>query len=340
MKAPPRCGDGLSRPQMGVRLRPLSAPTIQGAFSAGPRCLGVRGKTAHSRRSDSLETLGHVLALLALRPGAAGGRQRLGLHGLPHLCHGRHEPQSEGVAIQAAARAAPGCGRAGFHRQPAPVAADPPRRCRASHYDGRAGRCGHREWHQGTRVRYGRKGLGRAVAARVRASGAQFRSSRQRMKQRYFRGPLFCFLAALLVALVSIAPVAAQAPQPAPTQPAAPAPPETPPAKVALPSDIADGVARLTAAIEAAEKTIQHLTELEEELGRLRVDVESILSDSTQTAETLRPQLAAVRSQIEKLGPAPAKDAPAEAPAIAAERARLMALASELDGAVKAAELT
>ncbi len=160
------------------------------------------------------------------------------------------------------------------------------------------------------------------------------------MKQRYFRGPLFCLLAALLLALASIAPVTAQAPQPAPTQPAAPAPAETPPAKVALPSDIADGVARLTTAIEAAEKTIQHLTELEEELGRLRVDVESILSDSTQTAETLRPQLAAVKSQIEKLGPQPAKDAPPEAAAIAAERARLTALAAALDGAIKSTELT
>ena len=61
---------------------------------------------------------------------------------------------------------------------------------------------------------------------------------------------------------------------------------------------------RLTSAIETAEKTIQHLAELEEELGRLRVDVETILSESAETAETLRPQLAAVRSQIEKLGPA------------------------------------
>ena len=62
--------------------------------------------------------------------------------------------------------------------------------------------------------------------------------------------------------------------------------------------------------------------------------------NSVDTAEKLRPQLAAVRSQIERLGPAPGKDAPPEAPAIAAERARLTALASELDGAIKSAELT
>ena len=163
------------------------------------------------------------------------------------------------------------------------------------------------------------------------------------MKQRYFWRPLSRLLVALLLAIALLAPALAQTPQPAPTQPTAPAPLETPPptpAKVALPAEITDGVAKLTSAIEAAEKTIQHLTELEEELSRLRVDVESILSDSNETADSLRPQLAAVRSQIEKLGPQPAKDAAPEPPAIAAERARLMALASGLDGAIKSTELT
>ena len=47
-----------------------------------------------------------------------------------------------------------------------------------------------------------------------------------------------------------------------------------------------------------------------------------------------------MRSQIEKLGPVPGKDAPPENPAIAADRARLTALATEFDGAIKAAELT
>ena len=59
-----------------------------------------------------------------------------------------------------------------------------------------------------------------------------------------------------------------------------------------------------------------------------------------QTAETLRPELAAVRSQIEKLGPPPGKNDPAEAPALAAERARLAAQAAGLDGAIKSTELT
>jgi small-conductance mechanosensitive channel len=130
--------------------------------------------------------------------------------------------------------------------------------------------------------------------------------------------------------------------QPAPQQTAAPAtaPPEPPQQEPGLPQNLAETVARLTNAINAAEKAIQHLTEVEEELSSLRVDVEGILRESTDTAESLRPQLAAVRSQIEKLGPPPAKDAPPETPAIAAERARLTAFAQSLDGAIKTTELT
>jgi small-conductance mechanosensitive channel len=89
-------------------------------------------------------------------------------------------------------------------------------------------------------------------------------------------------------------------------------------------------VARLAQSIDAAEKTIQHLAELEEELSGLRVSVETILADAQETADSLRPRLAAVQSQIEKLGPPPGKDQPAEAPA----------LASSLEAAIKSTELT
>ena len=160
------------------------------------------------------------------------------------------------------------------------------------------------------------------------------------MKHANFRGQGFVLVAALLIALASIAPAAAQAPSPDQTPSAPSDGAQAPPTKPGLPSEIANSVARLTAAIETAEKTIQHLAELEEELGGLRVDVETILDDSAQIADSLRPQLAAVRSQIEKLGPPPGKDGPAEAPALAAERARLTALAADLDGAIKSTELT
>jgi len=161
------------------------------------------------------------------------------------------------------------------------------------------------------------------------------------MSSRRHRHTSAYVLAAFLLAVAFLPAALAQAP----TAPPASAPPAAgqqagSPSQPALPADATDAVRRLTGAIEAAEKTIQHLTELEEELSRLRIDVESILSDSTDAAETLRPRLAAVRSQIERLGPPPAKDAAHEGPDIAAERARLQALASALDGAVRSTELT
>lgn len=159
------------------------------------------------------------------------------------------------------------------------------------------------------------------------------------MNRPHVRRQLYSVLVALLLAILAIMPAAAQAPQPAPPAPAEAPPPEA--AKpVELPPAVADGVTRLSTAIESAEKTIQHLAEVEEELGGLRVNVETILSESADTAEALRPQLAAVKSQIEKLGPPPGKSDPAEPPALAAERARLSALAAALDSAIKSTELT
>jgi small-conductance mechanosensitive channel len=145
--------------------------------------------------------------------------------------------------------------------------------------------------------------------------------------------------AGLLLVAASSLPASAQAP-PQPASPPAAEATQAPQPAPTLPAEEADAVKRLAGAIDTAEKAIQHLAELEEELGRLRIDVEGILAQSQDAAETLRPKLAAIRTQIEKLGPAPAKEAPAEAPAIAAERARLNALASAYDGAIKSTELT
>ncbi len=127
-------------------------------------------------------------------------------------------------------------------------------------------------------------------------------------------------------------------PPPAPAAPATAAPSAAPsPQAPLLPPEVTTPVERLTKGIETAEKSIQQLKELESELQRLRSDVEEIIYDSTATAETLRPQLAEVKSQIERLGPPP-KDQP-EAPALAAERARLNTVAAALDGAIKSVEL-
>jgi len=92
--------------------------------------------------------------------------------------------------------------------------------------------------------------------------------------------------------------------------------------------------------MERAEKSLDRMKDLGEDIARLRDDVEQVIARSTKVADDLRPRLAAVKTQIDKLGPSPAANAPAEAAAIAAERARLNAEASALDGAIKTLELT
>jgi potassium-dependent mechanosensitive channel len=132
-------------------------------------------------------------------------------------------------------------------------------------------------------------------------------------------------------------PAAAPAAAPVAAAPAAAAPPVAAPV-ITLPPEMVEPVKRLAEGIDTAEKAIQHLKELEDELARLRSNVEGILSSSTETAEQLRPKYAEVKSQIDKLGPPP-KDQ-LEAAGIAAERARLTAQAAALDGAIKSTELT
>ena len=128
---------------------------------------------------------------------------------------------------------------------------------------------------------------------------------------------------------------------PAPVVPAPPVAPVAPPKapSAVLPPEVLEPIARLSRSVETAEKSIQQLKEIEGELSRLRAEVERIIYESTATAESLRPQLAEVKSQVEKLGPPPAKDQPPESAVVASERARLNELAGALDGAVKTAEL-
>ncbi|MFM9943000.1 MAG: DUF3772 domain-containing protein [Hyphomicrobiaceae bacterium] len=163
----------------------------------------------------------------------------------------------------------------------------------------------------------------------------------------------------LAAAVTGVTAQQAPPPTPAPQQPASPPTAPTPPAQtapavpvappvaqatpppkpVSLPPELVEPVARLSKSLESAEKSIQQIKELEGELSRLRSEVERIIYDSTSTAETLRPQLAEVKSQIEKLGPPPNKDQPPESAVIAGERQRLNEMAAALDGALKTTEL-
>jgi len=143
-----------------------------------------------------------------------------------------------------------------------------------------------------------------------------------------------------LAPAVAQAPASTAAPGSTPATPQAEAPAAAAqPVSSALPREAMEPVERLARNIENAEKAIQQLKELEGELSRLRSEVERIIYDSTTTAQTLRPQLEEVEKQIERLGPPPAKDQPAESATVVAERARLGTLKANLDGAVKTTEL-
>ena len=66
---------------------------------------------------------------------------------------------------------------------------------------------------------------------------------------------------------------------------------------------------RLVTVMEDAEKSLGRMKDLGDDIGRLRDQVERVISKTTEVADGLRPKLAAVKSQIDKLGPPPGKDA-------------------------------
>ncbi len=127
-------------------------------------------------------------------------------------------------------------------------------------------------------------------------------------------------------------------PSPPSAEKATPTAPTVPPVPAKL--DVEDALKRQVESIDRAEKDIANSKDNESALGNLRALVEGIMYESTQIAEKLRPRLNEVRGQIDKLGPPPKPEASAEAPPVAAERARLNALAGSLDGAIKTAELS
>jgi small-conductance mechanosensitive channel len=136
-------------------------------------------------------------------------------------------------------------------------------------------------------------------------------------------------------------PPAADAPaaQPAAAPAAAPQPAPDNAADQATIAEIREPSANLRATIDTLETDVDASRENDENLARLRLEIDGLIGASDQFLESLQPRYRAIASQIEKLGPLPAKDQPAEAPAIQAERQRLSFLSAEIDGAIKATGL-
>ncbi|WP_291178935.1 DUF3772 domain-containing protein, partial [Hyphomicrobium sp.] len=136
-------------------------------------------------------------------------------------------------------------------------------------------------------------------------------------------------------------------PQGADTQaaPAEQTPPEpTPPPPVLTPAEqreleeIVSPVAKIRGDLEKLEKAVERNKQSDEELARLNGELIDVFRATAATRDALRPRSEALAQQIEKLGPAPEKDA-TESGEVATERARLNALSAEIDGALKNTEL-
>ncbi len=130
--------------------------------------------------------------------------------------------------------------------------------------------------------------------------------------------------------------------EPAPSQPATVSPPAAPAEQVKLKPVVSKNVetARtLATRFETLEKSVERVRERDEELTNRLPQIEAIISEAESLVTRLRPELADIRSQIEKLGPAPEGEK-SESQEIASERQRLNAVAAEIDGAIRTAELT
>ncbi len=97
--------------------------------------------------------------------------------------------------------------------------------------------------------------------------------------------------------------------------------------------------AHLRAAIDALEKDVDAAKDSDTGLSLQRVEIEALLSGADLFLESLQPRYQAINAQIQRLGPLPGSDAPAESKPILAERLRLNALSAEIDGAVKSTGL-
>jgi potassium efflux system protein len=106
-----------------------------------------------------------------------------------------------------------------------------------------------------------------------------------------------------------------------------------------LSSKTTEKLQRVPAEIEKLGGQVEDAARRDDELARLRLTADALIAEALAAAAEVQPRLDAVKGQLEKLGPPPAKDAPPEAASVAAERARLGALIAAADGAVRTMEL-
>jgi small-conductance mechanosensitive channel len=92
--------------------------------------------------------------------------------------------------------------------------------------------------------------------------------------------------------------------------------------------------------MDGAEKALTRISAANDSLADLRDQIDNVIAKATKTADVIRPRRDELQRQLSKLGPPPAKDAPAESATVAAERERLALQSAELDEATKTLRVT
>ncbi len=87
------------------------------------------------------------------------------------------------------------------------------------------------------------------------------------------------------------------------------------------------------------QKAVSSKKKTEADLVKVQGDIDALRTEIEKYRKSLEPKLNEVKSQLQRLGPAPAKDAPKEAETVAASRKQLDTELAELDGYDKKASL-
>src|SRR5690606_7066551 len=105
-----------------------------------------------------------------------------------------------------------------------------------------------------------------------------------------------------------------------------------PPVVQEMPAVIATGMQQaegLTSRIRALEKTVERVKDRDKDLNEQLSAIDAVIVAAQRHANELKPRLEDVKSLINRLGPVPdGKTVPAESASIAAQRARLNAVAA------------
>ena len=131
---------------------------------------------------------------------------------------------------------------------------------------------------------------------------------------------------------------ATQQPPAAAAQPPTPPVPAPPPA-VQLPEELQRPISSLQTRMEQLEQQVSRENLSDDQLLSLREDVDNANREAQRIADSIRPKLSEVQSQIDKLGKPPEQGQPPEAQEVATERARLDALKSSFDGGIKTTDV-